>query len=75
MKRSEIQDAPAKTPGLPPGYQRDKYPSNSLRRSTRWPEMRSPLLRSNASNLGGELFVTAAVYRPVLYGRAGRVCP
>ena len=35
MKRSGIQDAPAKTPGLHPGYTEDKYPSKSMRRSTR----------------------------------------
>jgi len=26
IKRSEIQDAPAKIPGLHPGYEKDKYP-------------------------------------------------
>jgi hypothetical protein len=34
MKRSGIQDAAVKTPGLHPGYTEDKYPSQSLRRNT-----------------------------------------
>jgi hypothetical protein len=29
-RRSEIQDAPATIPGLPPGYEKDKYPYNFI---------------------------------------------